>query len=236
MKKDFLSVFEAAVLIGVVAIAACSDDSNPDPGGAAGGQAGCPAAGAAGAEAGCPAGCPAAGAAGAEAGCPAGCPAAGAAGAEAGCPASTPGDAQTPATGAAADIDAWIAKGDYKKWKCESAVHEARSPSPHGKNRICSNDLLSAAGDGEFPTGAASVKELYDDAGTTIVGHAVYLKTKAGAGESFYWYEVSSSLGGVVANGTGDSGTAKSICVGCHSAAGADANHSGHDFVYTQVK
>jgi hypothetical protein len=40
---------------------------------------------------------------------------------------------------------------------------------------------------------------------------------------------------GVVAVGGGMSGAPKSKCVGCHSAAGKDASHSGHDFVYAQV-
>lgn len=42
------------------------------------------------------------------------------------------------------------------------------------------------------------------------------------------------------AAGTDDSttinGPAEDICVGCHMGAGMDADHPGHDFVYTQVK
>lgn len=144
---------------------------------------------------------------------------------------TTPGDMQTPVTGTAADIDAWIATGDYKAWHCEAAPHAARSPSPHGGNRICSNDLLSAHGAGEYPVGAASVKELYDTANTKIVGYAMARKMSAGGGDTWYWYEVN---GGVVANGLGVTGTsAGSICVGCHSKA---EMHAGHDLVYTQVK
>lgn len=224
MKTGMLNLVQVAALIAAVAVAACSEDDNNDTAAAAGAGGAATGAGAGGTST-------AGGAGGTDA-------AAGASGAAAGGGGSTgaTGDAQTPPTGAAADIDAWIAKGDYKSWKCEPEVHDSRSPSPHGKNRICSNDLLSAAGEGEYPVGTASVKELYNETGTEIVGYAVYRKLTAGGGESFYWYEVSSLLGGVVANGTGDQGTAKSICVGCHSAAGADANHSGHDFVYTQVK
>ena len=33
-----------------------------------------------------------------------------------------------------------------------------------------------------------------------------------------------------------DMGPAADICVGCHMATGIDADHSGHDYVYTQVK
>lgn len=127
---------------------------------------------------------------------------------------------------------------------CEPASHEARSPSPHGKNRICSNTLLSGNGAGEYPVNAASVKELFADDGTTIVGYAVARHTSAGAADTaWYWYErvpadhpAPHDANGVVADGPGDMGPAKTICVGCHTAAGSDAQHSGHDFVYTQVR
>ena len=77
-----------------------------------------------------------------------------------------------------------------------------------------------------------------------IVGYALYVHVKAGkTGDTWYWYEkvpltsmAPHDANGVVADGTGGSGTAMSICVGCHSATGSDAGHSGHDFVYTQVK
>ena len=147
----------------------------------------------------------------------------------------TPGTAQTPAMGAAA-VEAWIAQKHYLSWRCESAPHDQRSPSPHGRNRICSNDLLSGHGAGPYPVGAAAVKELYNGSSNTIGGYAVYLHTKAGnSGADWYWYEKLPGSG-VVADGLGDSGGAKSICVGCHSGAGSDAMHPGHDFVYTQVK
>ncbi len=144
-----------------------------------------------------------------------------------------PGDAQTPPTGEASAISAWLTKGDYKAWKCEPASHDARSPSPHGKNRICSNTVLSTHGAGEYPVGAAGVKELYNAAGTSIVGYAMYRKVAAGQGEAWYWFEQID--GDLVANGLGTSGTPKTVCVGCHAGAGSDANHSGHDLVYTQV-
>ncbi|HEX4334880.1 MAG TPA: hypothetical protein VH062_03140 [Polyangiaceae bacterium] len=165
-------------------------------------------------------------------------------------PTST-GTAQQPAMSAAM-VATWLAKGDYKSWACEPAVHEARSPSPHGFNRICSNDVLSAAaGSTEpFPEGAAAVKELYASVtGTTPVGYAVYSKTKADSegGAAWYWYEIipTDSMAaphdktGLVADGLGDGGPAKMICVGCHAAAGSDAAHTptvgGHDQVYTPV-
>lgn len=151
---------------------------------------------------------------------------------------------QVPPTSSVADIDAWLAEGHYKSWACEDKEHDARSPSPHAVNRICSNDALSAHGDGEYPVDAASVKELYDAVGGKVVGYAVYRHVTAGAGgASWFLYEkvpltsaAPHDSTGLVAFGTGDSGTAKDICVGCHEAAGSDAMHSGHDFVYTQVK
>jgi hypothetical protein len=148
-------------------------------------------------------------------------------------------------------VQAWLAKGDYKAWKCEGAVHASRDPSPHGFNRICSNGLIetNAAGTGVWPKGAAGVKELYASAtASTPVGYAVYLKTAddSAAGASWYWYEqvpadsmAPHDAKGIVADGFGTTGPAKDICVGCHVAAGTDAAHTptpgGRDFVYSAV-
>jgi hypothetical protein len=164
------------------------------------------------------------------------------------------GDSQTPPMGGSA-VEAWLAKGLYKQWHCEAAVHASRSPSVHNFNRICSNDVISSSADAgaDWPVGAAAVKELYDSAsGTTPVGYAVYLKTEAdsAAGANWYWYERVSLTGlqsaaphdsttGVVADGLGGSGTPLSICVACHGAAGSDTAHTpspgGRDYVYTPV-
>jgi hypothetical protein len=154
------------------------------------------------------------------------------------------GTAQLPPMGRVA-VEAWLTAGYYRSWHCEAMPHAARSPSPHGINRICSNDALSAfTGTGEYPVGSAAVKELYDAAGTSIIGYAVYRHVSAGTiGANWYWYErvpqtsmVPHDANGVVADALGNVGTANSICVGCHSATGVDAMHSGHDFVYTQVR
>jgi hypothetical protein len=150
------------------------------------------------------------------------------------------GDAQTPPEGETA-VKAWLATGDYKSWHCQPAEHAARAPSPHGFNRICSNDVLSA-GSKPFPEGSAAVKELWSGIGGKIVGYAVYLKTAAdsAAGANWYWYEDDPTFNppnGVVADGMGNAGTPLTICVSCHTAAGSDAEHVGPgDFVYTQVK
>lgn len=151
------------------------------------------------------------------------------------------GTAQTPPTGAAA-VEAWLAQGLYKQWNCEAVVHAGRAPTPHGFNRICSNDALSqgVTGTAEWASGAAAVKELYASASaTTPIGYAVYLKqaaTSAG-GANWYWYERTPD--GVVADGAGASGAAKTVCVACHQAAGSDAAHTptpgGRDQVYTPI-
>jgi hypothetical protein len=123
----------------------------------------------------------------------------------------------------------------YKQWKCEPEAHDGRSPSPHGKNRVCSNARLSAAGAGEYPVDAASVKELFAADGVTVSGYGVARHVKSGStGDTWYWYERTAS--GVVADGTGEAGSPKTVCVACHAGAGSDAMHSGHDFVYTQVQ
>ncbi len=157
------------------------------------------------------------------------------------------GSSQTPPQGEA-NVKAWLATGAYKNWACQAAEHAAVAPSPHMYNRICSNDII-AQGSPPFAVGAAAVKELYSDSaadGGTLFGYAVYLKTAAdtadggGSGANWYWYEDNPTLdppGGVVADGLGTSGNPLTVCVGCHSKAGSDANHPGAgDFVYTQVK
>jgi hypothetical protein len=148
-------------------------------------------------------------------------------------------------------VETWLKGGAYKAWHCESAVHASRSPSPHGFNRICSNDAVAtnAAATTPWPEGAAAVKELYATAtDATPVGYAVYLKAASDSamGGNWYWYErvpldsaVPHDASGVVADGMGTSGAAQSICVGCHSAAGSDAAHTpsagGRDEIYTPV-
>jgi len=113
------------------------------------------------------------------------------------------GNAQTPPMGRA-NIEAWLAAGAYKNWHCESSVHPARDPSPHGYNRICSNDLIASRA--SWPRGAAAVKEIFaalPEAGAALTptGYAVYLKSNADSagGNNWYWYERIGS--GVVADG-----------------------------------
>ena len=141
------------------------------------------------------------------------------------------GTAQLPPTGSDA-LAVWLEGGAYRDWHCEAAPHPAREPSPHGTDRVCSNDALSAHGDGPYPVGAANVKELFDDRGA-LAGHAVYRRVlDGGGGESWYWFE---RAGGVLyADGLGGGGAPRSSCVGCHQ--GAGPSRFGHDLVYTQVR
>ena len=162
------------------------------------------------------------------AGCPAACPA--------GCPAPA-GDAQTPPQGTDAVISTWLTAGSYKGagWKCEAAVHASRSPSPHGKNKICNNMALTGTvAPAVYPFGIASVKELYMDDGTTVSGHALSLKLFEGASDGSKWYFYEKTGATVVANGKGKKDNTD-LCSSCHAGAGSDPAHSGRDFVYTQV-
>jgi len=159
------------------------------------------------------------------------------------------GDDQTPPSTNAADVEAWLAKGSYKAWNCETSSHPQMKVSPHGQNKICSNDLtakFAGAVADERPVGSAAVKELYDDS-MALVGYAVYVKTKATSdhGNNWYWYErvplasaVPHNSAGVVADGIRTEGQALAICVGCHSAAGSNSDHTvlgSSDFVYDQI-
>ncbi len=76
------------------------------------------------------------------------------------------------------------------------------------------------------------MKELFDDAGENVVGHAVAVKIADGQGEAWYWFEQIGSR--VIANGPGDAGPARSVCVRCHNRAGTTL--FGHDMVFTQVR
>lgn len=167
--------------------------------------------------------------AGTAAGCPAGCPAADA-GCPAGCPATTMGDAQTPPMNTDPVITAWLAGGAYKAWKCQPAGHAPVGNSPHGPNRICNNTALSNTASGNYPVGAASVKELLvADGGTAIVGYAIGLKTVAGASNGASWYWYLKNNGNLVVNGKGKAANDDG-CSSCHQAAAP-----GRDFVFTQV-
>jgi hypothetical protein len=128
-------------------------------------------------------------------------------------------DPQLPPRGST-DIISWLEAASYQTWRCEPEPHDARPGSPHGRNRICSNDALAASTEGPFPVGAAGVKEIFE--GETISLYAVYRKVAGGeGGNTWYWFE--GARGEVIANGEGDD-----TCTGCHGTA-------PRDFVFTIV-
>ncbi len=111
------------------------------------------------------------------------------------------------------DIDGWIAAEHYLAWRCEPAPVDVRLGSPHRpQTRTCNNPVLATAGagTGELPVGAASVKEMYDDAGG-IKGYGVSRKVVGGGAEGWYWYE--KIKGSVHAD---DMGPPAGSCSGCH--------------------
>lgn len=134
---------------------------------------------------------------------------------------------QLPPTGAAAVGD-WLKQGHYAQWSCEPDVHPSRSGSPHGQNRICSNDAISGHTGAQYPEGAATVKELFGTDGATLLGHAVMRRTSAQPGpDAWYFFEVFD--GRTYADGRGEPG-----CSTCHERAGS-GSMPGKDFIFTQV-
>ena len=136
-----------------------------------------------------------------------------------------------------AALEAWLDSKAYDRYFCEPAVHASRSPSPHGFNRICSNDVIAerVEASGEWPEGAAAVKEIFaSESDPEPSGYAVYVKTRAESdgGRGWYWYE---RLPGRSAN----SGFGATVCTGCHSNAGASAattpSPGARDYVFTPV-
>jgi hypothetical protein len=115
-------------------------------------------------------------------------------------------------------LEAWLAEGHHRRWRCEPTISARRLNGAHGRTRICSNDALLASKSGDYPPGAASVKELYTSSDGPN-GFAVSLKIASGSGPgTWYWFE---RLGGSVF-GDGD-GTQATLCSGCH--AGAPRDH-----------
>ncbi len=92
---------------------------------------------------------------------------------------------------------------------------DARPKGAHGRNRVCSNELLSGATTGPYPPGAATVKELFD-AQENPIGLAVGLKVAPGSDPiTWYWYER-------LRGSTAADGVAVPVCAGCHGQAPID--------------
>src|SRR5262245_22561017 len=125
-----------------------------------------------------------------------------------------PGDPEVPPRGRD-DLEPWIVAGHYLAWRCEPVPVDVRLGSPHRpRTRTCSHQLARAAGDGERPVGAASVKEMYDDAG--IMGYGVSRKVAPGGAAGWYWYE---RLRDRAPNADGMN---DGSCPGCHAGAARD--------------
>jgi hypothetical protein len=148
---------------------------------------------------------------------------------------------QVPPVTSPQEIDAWLAAGHFRTWACE------KTPSSgigHNLNTICSNEILvrARASAAEYPVDSASVKEMYDASGTKVIAVSMSRHTRIGnSGDAWFWFQrafpgsgIAADENGLVANSWGDSPRA-APCSGCHRAAGIDANHSGHDFVYNVV-
>lgn len=133
---------------------------------------------------------------------------------------------QTPPEGDA-DMQAWLDEEHYVDWTCQPAIGDAHAASPHGRRRICHNDALATALDGEpLPVGSAVVKEIYNDADERA-GTAVLLKVGDGTGgDSWYWYERTGVI--TVTDGRDAIG-----CVGCHEGAESEG---GREMVYVTVE
>ncbi|MEM9492611.1 MAG: cytochrome P460 family protein, partial [Myxococcota bacterium] len=120
----------------------------------------------------------------------------------------------------AAELLPFLEADEYRDFPAESAVHAQTNGSPHGMVRVFINQALDdslSAGNEAHPVGAASVKELYDGDGATLIGWAVMVKTAedSAGGQGWYWYEILN--GQVIADDLGDT-----TCIGCHNAGGSD--------------
>jgi hypothetical protein len=142
-----------------------------------------------------------------------------------------------PPTGSASEMAEWIRGGTYLGWACEDAPHAPRAPSPHPRNRICSNPALSAAAnDAALPVGVATVKEIFNATGDEPVAYAVIVKVAEGgaADPAAYYYFEGDLTSAPAAEGTGDSGgVAQTVCYECHSH-GPDAD--GREQLFTIVR
>lgn len=122
-----------------------------------------------------------------------------------------------------ADFGAFLAAERYNDWDCEPELHPSQEPSPHGMNRICQNDIASAAldGEGNWPVGTAFVKEQFNAAGE--LGAISVSVRESDAEGSAGWRFYREANGAVTNNNTG-----QFFCTNCHD--GAD-----RDFVWSTV-
>lgn len=130
-------------------------------------------------------------------------------------------------------LDAWMASSPWMGWTCEPAPREARPSSPHQTVRVCENDVLTTAravgGTGDFPVGAAAVKEMYYQGAIWAVAIAVRGKPGIGGDSWFWWRKV---LDGTETPAITHADYGDAFCAGCHAGA---ASGGGRDFIFTSV-
>jgi hypothetical protein len=140
---------------------------------------------------------------------------------------ATPGSDQLPPMGKAA-LEPWLAAGRYRTaaWTCEAMISAPRIDpdtsiaGEHGRQRVCSNDILLGSDSGPYPVGAASVKEQFDGTDAPY-GFAVGVKVAPGRGvDTWYWYERTGRLASLtpLADGIG----ARACGSDCHALATRD--------------
>jgi len=140
---------------------------------------------------------------------------------------ATPASDQLPPMGKAA-LEPWLAGGRYRTapWTCEAMISAPRiDPATniageHGRQRVCSNDILLGSDSGPYPVGAASVKEQFDGMDAPY-GFAVGVKVAPGTGlDTWYWYERTGRLATLtpLADGIG----ARACGSDCHALATRD--------------
>jgi hypothetical protein len=133
-------------------------------------------------------------------------------------PAAPPPTPQRPPRGDQAAMEAWLAEGHYLTWHCEDAVSPPRGLGGHGRQRICSNDVLLASASGPYPVDSASVKPMYG-AMDQPNGFSVGLKVIEGPGAfTWYWYERL----GASPTAPAKSGVGIPDCAVCHQQANRD--------------
>jgi hypothetical protein len=133
-------------------------------------------------------------------------------------PDAAPPTPQRPPRGDQAAMEAWLAAGHYLAWRCEDVISPPRGLGGHGRQKICSNDVLLASTSGTYPVDSASVKLMYG-AMDQPNGFSVGLKVTDGPGGfTWYWYErVGASPAGPAKSGVGIPD-----CAVCHQQAARD--------------
>jgi hypothetical protein len=135
-------------------------------------------------------------------------------------------------------IEAWFQAGHYFGWYCEPKAHTAIAPAPHGSVRVCANPIAEQNPAEQHRMDTAIVLEIYDTSGV-VVGRGVQRRTSdRPEPDAWYWYmrvwqpsATKDGKIGVLADGWGYEGPAKSECTTCHHLAGG-SSYPGRDFVF----